>query len=100
MFTQTITRALSRLGLDQRGADPHLRQPAPMLLQKADTIFSSPDWTYELGASEARAGGTWDGILQGKVCGCTPRRSGTPNAQIPDRSLNPRDPRRRPGSAS
>lgn len=47
MFTQTITRALSRLGLDQRGADPHPRQPGPMLLQKADAIFSSPDWNYE-----------------------------------------------------
>jgi hypothetical protein len=39
MFTQTITRALSRLGLDQRGSDPHPRQPAPMLLQKADAMF-------------------------------------------------------------
>ncbi len=47
MSTQTVTRALSRLGLDQRGADPHPRQPAPMLLQKADAMFSSPDWTYE-----------------------------------------------------
>lgn len=28
MFTQTVTRALSRLGLNERGADPHPRQPA------------------------------------------------------------------------
>ena len=47
MFAQTVTRSLSRLGLDQRGSDPHPRQPTPMLLQKADALFSSPDWTYE-----------------------------------------------------
>jgi hypothetical protein len=47
MFTQTVARVLSRLGLDQRGTDPHPRQPAPMLLQKADALFSSSDWTYE-----------------------------------------------------
>jgi hypothetical protein len=32
MFTQTVARALSRRVLDQRGTDPHPRQPAPMLL--------------------------------------------------------------------
>jgi bifunctional non-homologous end joining protein LigD len=53
MFTQTVTRVLSPLGLDQRGTDSHPRQPAPMLLQKADSMFSSPDWTYEL---------KWDGF--------------------------------------
>ncbi len=47
MFAQTVIRGLSRLCLDQRGTDPHPRQPAPLLLQKADTMFSSPDWTYE-----------------------------------------------------
>ncbi len=47
MFKQTVPRALSRLGLDQRGSDSHPRQPAPMLLQKADALFSSDDWTYE-----------------------------------------------------
>ncbi len=47
MFAQTVTRALSRLGLDKRGTDPYPRQPTPMLLQKADAMFSSPDWTYE-----------------------------------------------------
>lgn len=47
MFSQTVTRALSRLGLDQRGTNPHPRQPAQMLLQKADAMLSSPDWTYE-----------------------------------------------------
>jgi bifunctional non-homologous end joining protein LigD len=47
MFAQTVTRALSRLGLDRRGTDPHPRQPAPMLLQKADAMLSSADWTYE-----------------------------------------------------
>jgi len=41
MFTQAIARALSRLGLDQRGTDPHPRQPMPMLPQKADAMFSS-----------------------------------------------------------
>jgi bifunctional non-homologous end joining protein LigD len=47
MFEQTVTRALSRLGLDQRGTDAHPRQPAPMLLQRADNMFASPDWVYE-----------------------------------------------------
>jgi ATP-dependent DNA ligase len=47
MLTHTITRALSRLGLDQRGPDPHPRRPTPMLLQKAAELFSSSDWTYE-----------------------------------------------------
>jgi len=47
MFTQTVVRALSRLNLDKRGTDPHPRQLAPMLLQKADALFASPDWTYE-----------------------------------------------------
>ena len=36
MFAQTVIRALSRLGLDQRGVDPYPREPEPMLLQKAD----------------------------------------------------------------
>ncbi len=47
LFTQTVIRALYRHGMDQRGSDPHPRQPAPMLLQKADAMFSSPDWTFE-----------------------------------------------------
>jgi hypothetical protein len=40
MFTQTVSRALCHLGLDQRGTNPHPRQPTPMLLQKADAMFS------------------------------------------------------------
>ncbi len=36
MPTQMVTRALSRLRLDQRGTDPFPRQPVPILLQKAD----------------------------------------------------------------
>src|SRR5579864_5672178 len=47
MFEQTVARVLSRLGLDQRGTDPHPRQPSPMLLQRADKMFASPDWVYE-----------------------------------------------------
>ena len=47
MFRQTVARALARFGLDQRGVDPHPRQPAPMLLQRADALFSSADWSYE-----------------------------------------------------
>jgi ATP-dependent DNA ligase len=47
LFAATVTRALSRFNLDQRGDTPFPRQPAPMLLQKADALFSSPDWTYE-----------------------------------------------------
>jgi len=30
MFTQTATRALARLGLDQRGTDPHLMRDRPV----------------------------------------------------------------------
>ena len=47
MFTQNVIRALSRLGLDKRGADPHPRQPVPMLLQKADNLYAASDWIYE-----------------------------------------------------
>lgn len=47
MFTQTVARALSRLGLDKRGTDHYPRQFSPMLLGRADQMFSSPDWTYE-----------------------------------------------------
>lgn len=47
MITRTVTCTLSRLGLGQRGTDPHPRQPTPMLLQKADIMYASPDWTYE-----------------------------------------------------
>jgi ATP-dependent DNA ligase len=47
MLTQTFTRALTRLGLERRGLDPYPRQPAPMLLQKADAMFHSPEWIYE-----------------------------------------------------
>ena len=47
LYATTVTRALSRLNLDQRGEASFPRQPAPMLLQKADALFSSPDWTYE-----------------------------------------------------
>jgi hypothetical protein len=39
MFTQTVSRALPRLGLDQRGSDPHPRQPSPTLLQEAGVVF-------------------------------------------------------------
>ncbi len=47
MLARTVARALSRFGLDQRGIDPHPRRPIPMLLQRADAMFSAPDWTYE-----------------------------------------------------
>jgi bifunctional non-homologous end joining protein LigD len=47
MLAKTVTRSLSRLGLDRPGEVPFPRQPAPMLLQKTDTLFPSPDWTYE-----------------------------------------------------
>ncbi len=35
MFTQTVTRALSGVGLDTKGTGPQPRQPAPMLIQKS-----------------------------------------------------------------
>lgn len=47
MLTQSVARALSRLGLDRRGPDAHPRQPAPMLLGRADKMIASPDWVYE-----------------------------------------------------
>jgi hypothetical protein len=47
MFQQTVTCVLSRLGLDQWGVDSHPRQPAPMLLPRANKMFASPDWVYE-----------------------------------------------------
>jgi hypothetical protein len=47
MFEQTITRALSRLGLAQRGTDPYPRQPLPVLLRRAEEMFASPDWVCE-----------------------------------------------------
>lgn len=53
MFAEAITHALSPLGLGRRGTDPHPRQPAPMLLSKADSLFSSDSWTYEA---------KWDGF--------------------------------------
>ena len=37
-----MPRALSRLGLDQRGVARFPRQPAPMLLQKADALSLPP----------------------------------------------------------
>jgi hypothetical protein len=43
MFTQTVALALSRFCLDQRGSDPHLRQPKAMLLKEADAMFSSAE---------------------------------------------------------
>src|SRR5215471_1939887 len=47
MLSHTVTRALSRLGLDQRGTDPYPRQPVPMLLQRADKMRASSDWLFE-----------------------------------------------------
>lgn len=47
MLAETITRALSGLGLDRRGTDPHPRQPLPMLLSRADSLLSSGAWIYE-----------------------------------------------------
>jgi len=47
MFERTVVRALASFGLDNRGTDRHPRQPAPMLLQRADKIRSSPDWLFE-----------------------------------------------------
>ena len=73
MFTQTVTRALSRFGLDQRGTDPFPRQPKPMLLQKANAMISSSDWTYEP---------KWDGF---RILGLYPGRPC--EAHLPQRPL-------------
>ncbi len=53
MFTDGAARGLCRFGLDQRGVDPHPRQPAPMLLQEVEAMFPSADWTYK---------SKWDGF--------------------------------------
>jgi len=50
MFTQTVSRALPRLGLDQRGSDPHPRQPSPTLLQEAGVVFV-PNETFAVGSA-------------------------------------------------
>ena len=47
LFAATVNHALSRFCLDQRGSAPFLRQPAPMLVEKAATLFDDPAWTYE-----------------------------------------------------
>src|SRR5262249_6746740 len=47
MLAETITRALSDLGLGRRGTDPPPRQPVPMLLSRADSLLSSDAWIYE-----------------------------------------------------
>jgi hypothetical protein len=79
MFTQTVTLALSRLGLEQGGTDPYPRQLAPMLLQKADAMFASPDWTYETSCIDTTAStGPSGGLLEG-VCGHRSIRNGPPD---------------------
>jgi ATP-dependent DNA ligase len=47
MFASTVTRALARIGIEQRGLVPLPRSPVPMLIHKAETLRVSPDWTYE-----------------------------------------------------
>jgi bifunctional non-homologous end joining protein LigD len=47
LFATTVNHALSRFSLDQRGNAPFPRQPAPMLVEKAATLFDDPAWTYE-----------------------------------------------------
>jgi ATP-dependent DNA ligase len=47
MFEKTVTRALSRRGLDGWGPDAHTRPPAPMRLQHADKMHASRDWLFE-----------------------------------------------------
>jgi bifunctional non-homologous end joining protein LigD len=47
LFATAVTHALSRFGLHERGNAPFPRQPAPMLVEKAATLFDDPAWTYE-----------------------------------------------------
>ena len=46
-FITAVNHALSRFGLHERGNAPFPRQPAPMLVEKAATLFDDPAWTYE-----------------------------------------------------
>jgi hypothetical protein len=43
MFTQTVSRALSRLDLDKRGSDPHPRQPWRPCFSRRPMLFASAD---------------------------------------------------------
>jgi bifunctional non-homologous end joining protein LigD len=42
-----VNHALSHFGLRERGNSPVPRQPAPMLVERAATLFDDPAWTYE-----------------------------------------------------
>jgi hypothetical protein len=45
MFSQTVTRALSRLGLDMRGTDPHPRPSSPAWSPGLGKAFRSVKYT-------------------------------------------------------
>jgi len=47
LFITTVNHALARFGLHEWGNAPFPRQPAPMLVEKAATLFDDPAWTYE-----------------------------------------------------
>ncbi len=47
LFNSAINHALSRFRLHERGNTPFPRQPVPMLVEKATTLFDDPAWTYE-----------------------------------------------------
>ena len=53
LFNAAVNHALSRFGLRERGTAPFPRQPAPMLVEKATTLFDDSAWTYE---------SKWDGL--------------------------------------
>lgn len=47
LFTTALNHALARFGLHERGNGPFLRQPVPMLLERAKGLFHDSAWTYE-----------------------------------------------------
>ena len=47
LFAATVNHALSHFGLHERGNALFPRQPVPMLVEKATTLFDDPAWTYE-----------------------------------------------------
>jgi ATP-dependent DNA ligase len=47
LFSRAVEDALTRFQLHERGDARLARQPAPMLLGRAEELFADPDWTYE-----------------------------------------------------
>jgi bifunctional non-homologous end joining protein LigD len=67
LFTTAVNNALSRFSLHERGNALFPRQPAPMLVEKAATLFDDPAWTYEPKWDGFRMLATVSLLLDGEV---------------------------------